>query len=305
MNIYCIGDGSPTVVFDAGLANWSQIWGFVQPEIAKRTRACAFDRAGLGFSDASERANDSTNIVDDLHRLLTAADIKPPYVFVGHSYGGMNVRLYADLYRGDVAGLVLDDPSHEDFRPRFLDLAVKLNPTGPTREEYVRRQKAEDAEGRKDDQACLDAATKGVVQGTKIYEKCVSTGQNLIYTPQINAVYPRLQQTPGFLKAKMSEEDAFDEASAQELRTARRSYGDMPLVVLTALRDCPTSDETSLCVIETRVHKALHEELAQLSTRGVERVVPKSGHDIHLDQPAAVIQAINDVLDMTQVPAKK
>lgn len=305
MNIYCAGEGSPTVVFDAGLANWSQIWGFVQPEIAKRTRACAYDRAGLGFSDASDRASDSANIVDDLHRLLTAADIKPPYVLVGHSYGGMNVRLYADLYPADVSGLVLDDPSHEDFGPRFLDMAIKLNPTGTAVEQYQERNKAEEAEGRKEDLACLDAATKGLVKGTPIYDKCVSTGQNLNYSPQINAVYPNLQRTPGFLKAKMSEEDAFDGASAQELRAARRPYGDMPLIVLTALHDCPTADETSLCVIETRVHKTLHEELAHLSTRGVERVVPKTGHDIHLDQPSAVIKAIDEVLDMTQAPTQK
>jgi pimeloyl-ACP methyl ester carboxylesterase len=120
LNLYCTGKGSPTVVFDSGGGDETIAWAPVQPVIAAHTQACSYDRAGLGFSDPSKRTSDSTNIVDDLHRLLTAAAIKPPYVLVGASYGGLNVRLYADTYPTDVAGMVLVDSTSEDWKEEEL-----------------------------------------------------------------------------------------------------------------------------------------------------------------------------------------
>ena len=99
LNLYCIGSGSPTVVFESGLSDWSFSWALVQPQIALRTRACSYDRAGLGYSDPATRSSRSAHMVDDLHRLLRAARVAPPYVLVGHSMGGLNVRLYADRFR--------------------------------------------------------------------------------------------------------------------------------------------------------------------------------------------------------------
>lgn len=117
MNLYCTGTGKPVVVFDAGLGNWSQLWGLVQPIIAKRTTACSYDRAGLGFSDPSDGDGSSASIVADLHTLLANAKVTPPYVLVGHSYGGMSMRLFADKYFDEVAGMVLVDPSTRDLAP--------------------------------------------------------------------------------------------------------------------------------------------------------------------------------------------
>jgi pimeloyl-ACP methyl ester carboxylesterase len=120
LNLYCTGKGSPTVVFDSGGGGETVDWATVQPVIAGHTQACSYDRAGLGFSDPAKRTSDSANIVDDLHRLLTAAAIKPPYVLVGASYGGLNVRLYADTYPTDVAGMVLVDSTSEDWKEEEL-----------------------------------------------------------------------------------------------------------------------------------------------------------------------------------------
>jgi pimeloyl-ACP methyl ester carboxylesterase len=286
LNLYCIGTGAPTVVFDAGLANWSQIWGLVQPVVARTTRACSYDRAGLGFSDAASRPGTSANIADDLHRLLHAAQIEPPYVLVGHSYGGMNVRLYADLYRDEVAGLVLDDPSHEEHSQR----SIAADPDAGLAARFA----AERAEADRTGLACLAAARAGFVPGTAIDAECISSGRNLRYSLAINAVYQRLQHEPSFLQARLWEDQAYDLDSPAQLMAARRSYGDLPLVVLTrALSDSasglPDDAHGDLAV-------ALHEDLAGLSTRGVHRVVPDSSHDIHLDQPQAVIDAILDVL---------
>ena len=290
LNLYCIGEGTPTVVFDAGLANWSQIWGLVQPAVAKRTRACAYDRAGLGFSDPATRPGTSANIADDLHRLLHAASIAPPYLLVGHSYGGMNVRLYADYYRDEVAGLVLDDPSHEDYRLTWL---TQYPEPGAAKALLDERAQAE-----RDAKICIDGAKAGFVPGTELYLRCVSTGINVRYSPAINVVYFRLQQEPSFLQARLWEDAAFDLDSPEQLRMARRSYGDLPLIVLTRAM----SDGADGAPIDGAgwLHLGMHEDLASLSTRGVQRTIPHSSHDIHMDQPQAVIDAILEVLAATR-----
>jgi len=286
LNLYCIGSGSPTIVFDAGLANWSQIWGLVQPVVAARTRACAYDRAGLGFSDPATRPGTSANIVDDLHRLLRAASIAPPYVLVGHSYGGMNVRLYADLYRDDVAGLVLVDSSHEDNMLSWLEMYPEPD--------VMTRFKAQRAEETREAQICIDGAKAGFIPGSESYLRCVSTGINTRYSPAINAVYYRLQQQPAFLQARLWEDEAFDLDSPEQLRMARRSYGDLPMIVLT--RAMSDGEDGAPIDPSGWLHLQLHQDLAGLSTRGEQRTVPHSTHDIHMDQPQAVIDAIFDVL---------
>ena len=86
--------------------------------VAAKTRACAYDRAGYGFSDPSPRAADAENAVDDLHAMLKAAGIAPPYVLVGNSFGGGSVELYAWRYPAEVSGLVLVEPMHEDENVR-------------------------------------------------------------------------------------------------------------------------------------------------------------------------------------------
>src|SRR5262249_11752178 len=96
MHLVCMGKGTPTVVFEAGLADSADVWSEVQRKIANRTRACAYDRAGSGKSEAAGSAQrDPRNASDDLHQLLHRSDAAPPYVLVGHSYGGLLVRLYA------------------------------------------------------------------------------------------------------------------------------------------------------------------------------------------------------------------
>jgi pimeloyl-ACP methyl ester carboxylesterase len=122
LNLYCTGSGSPTVVFESGLGDGTRVWGLIQPSIAKHTRACSYDRAVLGFSDPPTRPSTSANMVDDLHRLLRTAHVKPPYVLVGSSLGGMNVKLFAESYLSEVAGLVFVDASHEDLGKGAWDI---------------------------------------------------------------------------------------------------------------------------------------------------------------------------------------
>ena len=117
MHLYCTGaniDGSPTVILENGLGSISSAWALVQPEVAKVTRVCSYDRAGMGWSDSTPEPRDAQHIAEELHTLLHNATILGPYVLVGWSFGGLYVREYAGQYRDEVAGIVLLDSSHPD-----------------------------------------------------------------------------------------------------------------------------------------------------------------------------------------------
>ena len=126
--LHCSGSGSPTVILEAGYNDISETWSLVQPEVARFTHVCAYDRAGLGQSDPVTEDRDSYQVVNELHSLLLDAEIDGPYVLAGHSLGGVYVRLYADQYPEDVAGLVLVDSSHKDQIERC---AAVLPPESP------------------------------------------------------------------------------------------------------------------------------------------------------------------------------
>ena len=106
--------GKPTVILDAGIGSFSSNWAWVQSELAAATRVVAYDRAGLGWSDPAPEPQDAQQSAKDLHAALQKAGIPGPYVIAGHSYGGLVVRAFADLYPQNVTGMVLVDASHPD-----------------------------------------------------------------------------------------------------------------------------------------------------------------------------------------------
>ena len=117
LHLHCTGatvNGSPTVILEQGLGGISSGWALVQPEVAKVTRVCSYDRAGMGWSDPSTKPRDAQHIAQELHVLLQNANISGPYVLVGWSFGGLYAREYAGEYGDQVAGLVLLDSAHPD-----------------------------------------------------------------------------------------------------------------------------------------------------------------------------------------------
>lgn len=285
LNLYCSGSGPVTVVFDSpsGSAGWS--WFKVQPKVAGRTRACVYDRAGLGFSDPSPRPGTSGNAVDDLHKLLTAAGIAPPYVMVGNSYGGGNVQLYAYRYPQEVKALVLVEAQHEDETERLnrasggkLNAMYAMQGAGAL--------------------ACAAQAEKGFVPGSALWADCVGpfpadSGRAL------GAVEIAERASARYWRAAQSENTHFEVGNA-ELRAARKPFGDLPLIVLSrgvSPYAVPGRPQSAANKATEQENVAIHKEMAALSTRGTHRIVPGAGHIIQADRPQAVVQAVGEVLD--------
>ena len=106
MHIYCMGEGSPTVILDSANMGTVSNWAWIQPEVARATRVCAYDRADAGWSDLSPQPNDTRQNAETLHTLLAKANVPGPYILVGHSFGGLYVRMYAEMDPADVIGMV-------------------------------------------------------------------------------------------------------------------------------------------------------------------------------------------------------
>jgi pimeloyl-ACP methyl ester carboxylesterase len=113
LHLWCTGDGAPAVILDTGLGGSSADWGFVQPDVARFTRVCSYDRAGMGYSDRGPSPRTARRIASDLAKLLDRGGIAGPVVLVGASMAGFNVRVFASDHPERAAGLVLVDASHE------------------------------------------------------------------------------------------------------------------------------------------------------------------------------------------------
>lgn len=134
LHVVCAGKGRPAVVFDSGLGTDSTVWAEVQRGVSRFTQACAYDRAGLGSSSPAPRPHGNLQMADELHRLLSAAGVPGPFVFVGHSMGAVNVRLLASSHPDEVAGVVLLDPmtaaQQTTFWPLFPEDKMKAFQAG-------------------------------------------------------------------------------------------------------------------------------------------------------------------------------
>lgn len=287
MNLYCVGRGSPTVIFDAGLGDQIRAWAMVQPAIAKVTRACSYDRAGLGFSDSSDRPSTAENAVDDLHRLLATASIKPPYVLVGHSLGGLYMQLFADHHRSEVAGMVLVDPMSFDQGRRY----GQLDPS--TTSENVKFVQSLHT-------SCLPAARRDYAGESKLFKDCVGAPDPR-FSKAFNQAFLANHSTAKYMQAAWSEWASAFTVSADEVRAAKRSYGNMPLTVLSRA-PFPRQPHETQAVRDAKNYLwvELHVDIAALSTRGVNEIVPKAGHYIQFDKPGVVIDAIRQVINTTQ-----
>lgn len=204
LNVYCTGAGSPTVLFEAdgGRAGWD--WSAVLPEVARRTRACVYDRAGMGFSDPIIRAASVANASKDLNFLIKNAHMEGPFVVVGAGYGALVAQHFALRSRGAVTGLVLVDAMHEDALP--ADRAAQLDAAI----------------------ACIGAAD-GKGGAACSYPASAINGDGGDIGPKLAAAQAAQAGNPYYWRARASELDSL-ETSAGQLRGARKPFGALPLV---------------------------------------------------------------------------
>ncbi len=297
MNIFCMGQGDHTVIFDSGLSDWSSIWALVQPIVAVHARACTYDRAGMGYSDPSDQPRSPIAIVEDLHKLLRAAKVATPVVLVGHSLGGFNMKLYAVLYPKEVSGLVLVDPAEERIFARTRGaLRAKFGPVLAAKLEL--QSMAGRSHAAAEYEACAAAARDHDLDPKSDFYKQCSDPVRAPLGPLIATERQKLQVKSAYQGAQASEfvnsvnvETRSDDAYAA-LFTAQ-TLGDKKLIVLTHSIVDPKDplDAASLFAGDLA-----HRQTAALSTRGVNRVVPGTHHNIEIDRPQAVIDAIGEVL---------
>lgn len=291
MNLYCIGSGSPTVLFDSGLSTSMRTWRLVQGEIAKATRACAYDRAGIGFSDPRTGESDAHAIVTDLHALLGAARIKTPILYVGHSIAGLYGVLLQATHPQDVAGAVLVDPSFADQFFAMTGAAIAAGAPPQAADMLLAQLHAQSKRSR--DCAALP---------TPLPDNCLDVPKDL--SPALIQALKEQQSRPSYLLTDASENDSFlpptvkDKSLDQnELEAVTPSFGDKPLIVLTSskpIMGASLKPEWSAAV--DQAWKAGHDKLAALSSRGSNTVVPDSAHTIQHDQPQAVFDAVKTAL---------
>jgi pimeloyl-ACP methyl ester carboxylesterase len=252
LHINCTGSGSPTVVIESGWGDSSAAWGWVQPEVAKTTRVCTYDRAGMGWSEASPQPRTAREYANELHTLLAKANVPGPYVLVGHSMGGFTVLVYAYDYPAEVSGLVLIDaqalPAAGAAAPKPAPKPGKTSlPVLMARIGVMR----------------VLAGPLGSILNLPAWDK---------------QAYKALTVTPRSTQALLDEGRGMSEGGAQA--RAVTTLGALPLIVLSRGKDQDANWAASQA------------GFLQLSTDSQQFFADQSGHRIMIDQPEAAVAAI-------------
>jgi len=269
LKLNCTGTGSPTVVLESGFGDVLPEWESVQQGIAKFARVCSYDRAGYGGSDPGPMPRTSAQIARELHSLLQNAGEKPPFVLVGHSFGGYHVRVFSGFYPNEVEGLVLVDAVQED---QYKVLPTVWDRIG----EQLRKHCESQA------RTALLLVDLGI---GRLMLKARGQDENS---------YLILQSK--YLKARASEIENV-RISAEQARAAG-SLGDKPLIVLTAGEGPPVSPDLSQQDVEDYQRIWINDlqlRLARLSSRGKRELITDSSHDIPSDRPDAIVKAVQEV----------
>lgn len=270
MHLLCVGDGSPTVILESGLNDSLLYWYKVQPVVAKFTRVCSYDRAGVGWSDTRPEPPHSRNIAVHLHSLLTDAGVNPPYVLVGHSIGGIHVRVYQNMYPNDVVGMVLVDSTHPDWKKRLPSPLMK----------WVALQRLE-----------YKLAKLAMPFGVLRFFGLLLCGNG---PPEVRDMLRTVECQTRSAETQVTEYDDFYCCADEGCTTS--SLGSMPLVVLSHDPDkshLPGFIGADVAKLNETASTQMQEELSHLSTMGSRVVAKGSTHYIQLDRPDLVIDAVH------------
>ena len=293
LHLHCLGIGTPAVVFDAALGASSLSWSLVHPAVATLTRACVYDRAGFGWSEAGPLPRTAGRVADELHALLRAASIDPPFLLVGHSFGGLVAQLFTARHRDDVAGLVLIEP------------AIPEEWAAPPPERQVLIAKGErlcrygEAAARYGIARMISAlARAGALTPARALVRLVSRGglqrqdEGVLapvgkLPPDVRRLVGQAWVQPKFFSALGSQIGSICESAAEVVREAMPHYGQLPLALITS-QDAQPARMRADAVLASR------------SQRGRHVLAANSGHWVPLDAPQVVIETIAAVLAETR-----
>jgi pimeloyl-ACP methyl ester carboxylesterase len=280
LHIDCRGQGSPTLLIESGLMSGSASWGLVHDPLAQLTRVCAYDRAGMAWSEPSDEPLRAELVVQRLHRLLTRAGVEDKMVLMGMSAGGVFVREYYLQHPEDVVGMVLVDSSHEQQGSRLPELNGIIDLSALLR-------------------ACSWMQPIGIVRALELLDESMLPAQ-------LNGDLALLLRAQAYqshtCEAMLNESDGFD-LEVVDIQPPQR-LGNLPLLVLSQGKR-PADDELEGLSREQADDlivrwNDLQQELAALSTNSRRVIARESGHLIHLEQPELLISEVSQMIATLQ-----
>lgn len=299
LNLYCLGTGSPTVVFDSGWGDWAPAWAVVQPRIAQFTRTCSYDRAGSGFSEPGPLPRTTARIAEELHDALHAAGIAGPYILVGSAFGGDHVRAFADLYMQEVAGMVLVDADVSDVASA----------------EMRREDDGGDLAFVTDLKTCREAIAEGKPlpplpsehsrHATNCAQQSFYRGlPEVEWSPELNAKLIEIAQSKLAMWDAVISEMQNMPADEIWLQKHQRSFGSRPIRVLTsgnhAVGHLEAQRPTSLKHLKYEYEVALAQSRwLSLSSNARQIFTGHSSEYIQFDQPDVVVDAVHEVYEQS------
>ncbi len=284
LHIHEMGKGKPVVIMEGGSGDFSFIWDLVQPELAKITTTVSYDRAGFAWSQAGPQPRSARQIAYELHTALHKAGIDGPYILVGQSFGGFLVRTFARYYKNEVAGMVLVDALNENSRIIINNQPMRIR-------DWAKGQHAPEPQNMSVKMAGMDSLGAPLKVDTAL-------------EPPLNKLPPKSQQLqlwaqsqPGYQKAAEGEmnwspEDVADMYAHKGM--PEYMLGNMPLIVLTRGNGGYSGIADSVNLENERME--LEKDLTRLSTNSKLIIDKNSGHNIHVEDPAIVIDAIKEVI---------
>lgn len=293
LHLHCTGaahPGQPTVILEAGLGDFSVEWSLVQPGISGFARVCSYDRAGDGWSDIGPYPRTLHQIVYELHTLLDRAGERPPYLLVGHSYGGWLAQVYQSSYPADVVGMVLVEPGVDDPKRMLADGRVVPSSSLAT------------------DRPVPSIKTSGPLRVEDIPPQALSQIRAGLAAARQHANDPPRDKLPadaqrmrawalGRVGHVLAGVNPFEHEELAALRRRPRaelqSLDSLPLIVITRGRPDETGPDAAALEQEHKQNLAV---IAGRSRRGRNIIATNSGHHVQLDEPELVISAIRDVI---------
>jgi pimeloyl-ACP methyl ester carboxylesterase len=289
LHLHCTGNGSPTIVLDAALGASSLSWSLVQPELARLSRVCSYDRGGFGWSDPGPMPRTADRIAEELHTLLERARVPPPYVLVGHSFGGLVALIFARRFRSVISGLVLVDPAHaEDWvtpAPKEqvqIDRGVRLCRYGAVTARIGLARVVSTLVGFGQIRTARLLVNVASRRGLSRQDEAILAPVRKL-PPELRPTLAQFWSKPHFFEALGSQIESVCVSAGKVLEATAGGYGDLPLVTISS---------TDPGAYRLRQQDAM----ATLSTRGRHIMASQSGHWIPLDQPQVVIDAVKEVV---------